>query len=114
MNVTTTHLRNKFGQCLGVLLKEPIIVEKQGKPLAVVISYGDYERFREIEDAIWANRALAKEADGHFLGEQSLQELLHLKTARETKRKRIADKFIPPPSLTFPLERNKPYCALRS
>ena len=61
--ISAKEARNNFSDLIGSVYynKEPVIVEKQGRPFAVVISPEDYERFiRDWEadfavlDEIWA------------------------------------------------------------
>ena len=44
--------RAKFGDVLGLVhdAKEPVVIEKKGKPMAVLISPDQYERFQEEVD----------------------------------------------------------------
>lgn len=46
--ISTSEARASFGDLLGSVYyaKEPVIVEKKGKAVAVVISPEDFERFR--------------------------------------------------------------------
>ncbi len=48
--------RANFSDLLGLVYytKEPVIVERKGKPFAVVISPEQYERMRREEEADWA------------------------------------------------------------
>ena len=61
--ISAKEARNSFSDLIGSVYysKEPVIVEKQGRPFVVVISPEDYERFiRDWEadfailDEIWA------------------------------------------------------------
>ncbi len=83
MKVSAIKLQNQVGQYLEAALAEPVIIEQTGKPMTVMISYTDYERFLAIEDAFWAKKALEAEAKGHFLGEQSLDELMLIKELKD-------------------------------
>ena len=48
--------RANFSDLLGLVYytKEPVIVEKKGKPVAVVISLEEYERFRKEQEEAFA------------------------------------------------------------
>jgi prevent-host-death family protein len=83
MKINATEFGTQLGQYLSTVAKEPIIIEKTGNPMAVIMSYTDYERFQEIEDAFWALRALEAEKSG-YLGEKSLSELMRVKALKET------------------------------
>lgn len=60
-SITATDFRHRFAEHLETLGIEPILVEKGGRPVAVVLSIRDYERLQAIEDAYWGE--LAKEAE---------------------------------------------------
>ena len=38
--------KNRFGQLLDAAQREPVTITKQGRPAAVMLSVGDYERIR--------------------------------------------------------------------
>lgn len=73
--VTATDIKNHFGQYLERSLLGPVIIEKTGRPVAVIVSMEDYERLAALEDRYWvqlADRAektgyLGKKASGEFL-----------------------------------------------
>lgn len=58
MNISATDLNKRPGQYLDAAIKEPIIVEKSGRPAVVMVSYAHYQ---EMEDAFWGQ--LAQQAD---------------------------------------------------
>lgn len=61
--LTATEIRHKFGEVMEGLKTEPVLVEKSGRPVAVILSYETYERLQELEDAWWgeqANKAMAE------------------------------------------------------
>ena len=66
MNITATELKNHLGKYLGQSIKEPIIVEKSGRPSAVVLSYEEFERLTECEDRYWIMLAKKAESDGYL------------------------------------------------
>jgi antitoxin Phd len=75
MHVSATDLKNKLGQYLEASIKEPVIVEKSGRPTSVVISYEEYQKLMELEDELWGLRAKAAEKRG-FLGVKETTKLL--------------------------------------
>ena len=56
--VSATDLKDRLGSYLAELGGEPLVVEKAGKPAAVVLSYAEYERLQAYEDHFWGERAL--------------------------------------------------------
>ncbi len=75
MDVTATELKNRLGRYLDTAERVPVIVKKSGRAKSVIISHRMYERFLEIEDAYWAQKAREAE-DGGYLGETETKRLL--------------------------------------
>lgn len=73
--VKTTELKNNLGKYLEASIKEPVIVEKDGRKVAVIVSHDFFENLRKIEDAYWAIRALEAEKGGYLGVDKSLGEL---------------------------------------
>jgi len=74
--------KNSFGVLLDTAQREPVTIEKKGRPVAVLLSIAEYERLEALEDAYWSARAGAAEAEGYVgpdAGEQLLRELLDAK-----------------------------------
>ncbi len=62
--LTATEIRHKFGEVVEGLKTEPVLVEKSGRPVAVILSYEAYERLQELEDAWWGEQANQAMAEG--------------------------------------------------
>jgi len=75
MNITATELKNHLGKYLGQSVKEPVIVEKSGRPSAVVLSYEEFERLTECEDHYWAMLAKKAETSGYLSTEETEKKL---------------------------------------
>lgn len=69
--LTATEIRHKFGEVVEGLKVEPVIVEKSGRPVAVVLSYEAFERYQELEDAWWGEKARQAAAEGLLSSEES-------------------------------------------
>jgi prevent-host-death family protein len=67
--------KNEFGHLLDSARREPVTIEKNGRPVAVMLSLEDYERLAAIEDAWWAEKA-RKWAAGGFLSPAKSRRLL--------------------------------------
>jgi prevent-host-death family protein len=79
-----TDIKNRFGEYLDEARSEPLIVHRNGRKVAVLLSWGEYARLSALEDAWWAARANAAEAEGGYLGpEKSMKALLSLLHERE-------------------------------
>ena len=59
-----TDVKNKFGQMLEAVMSEPVAIEKNGRPVAVMMSMAEYERLIEIEDRYWGEKALKALEEG--------------------------------------------------
>jgi antitoxin Phd len=68
--VNATEMKQRLGQYLDYALAGPVMVEKSGRPLVVVLSVDEYERLCSFEDAFWAQKAKDAEASGWASEEQ--------------------------------------------
>jgi len=75
MTASATDVKNNFGRYLEKAQKEPVTVQRSGRPHAVLISYDDFERLQALEDAFWAARAVEAEKSGYASSEQSIEFL---------------------------------------
>lgn len=75
MDVTATELKNRLGTYLDTAERIPVIVKKSGRAKSVIISHRMYERFLEMEDTYWAQKAREAEEQG-YLGEIETKRLL--------------------------------------
>ena len=73
--VVATEMKNRLGQYLADSLVEPILIEKSGHPLAVLLSLSEYERLQAVEDRLWGEQA-KKALESGFVGyEESLKRI---------------------------------------
>lgn len=73
MQISATELNKHPGSVLNMAIKEPVIIQKSGKEVVVMISY---ERYLELEDSFWGTRAELIEKNAEWLsGEESLSFL---------------------------------------
>jgi antitoxin Phd len=83
-NATATDVKNRFGEFLDEARSEPLAVNRNGRKVAVLMSWTEYRRLVALEDAWWAARAEAAEAEGGYLGpEKSIAALLKLLHERQ-------------------------------
>ena len=72
--------KNGFGRLIDTAQREPVVIERKGRPVAVVLSMDDYRHFEKVEDAYWAARAEETEKDAEWVGaeesERALQGIL--------------------------------------
>ncbi len=82
--ITSREAQNRFGQLLDEAQKEPIVITRHERPVAVVISRERYEELEALEDAVWAARA-SRSAKGGFLGVKESAAFLEELLSAETK-----------------------------
>lgn len=75
MKTNATQFKNHFGEYMQKVYQEPIIVEKSGKPSAVLISYDTFKRLSNLEDFYWGMRA-EQAANKGFLGPKESEKRL--------------------------------------
>lgn len=73
--VTATEIKNRLGQYLARVAVEPVAIEKNGRPVAVLLSSEEYEVLQRSDDAFWGEAARAAEAEGFLNVEDSLKYL---------------------------------------
>ena len=50
--------KNRFGELLDAVQRQPVIITKKGRPVARMIAFVDPKRFEEVEDQIWLEKTL--------------------------------------------------------
>ena len=73
--VSATEIKNRLGQYLARVAVEPVAVEKNGRPVAVLLSLEEYELLQRSDDFFWGQAARAGGADGFLNVEDSLKYL---------------------------------------
>lgn len=74
--------KNEFGRLLDTAQRETVVIEKKGRPVAVLMSVDEFKRLEEAEDALWEVLAKASETEGLVSPEESekfLESLRHAK-----------------------------------
>jgi prevent-host-death family protein len=70
-----TKAKNEFGLLLDHARTEPVEIERNGRRVAVVISYEEFIRYQELEAKYWGEKANKAKAKG-FIGEKKSAQLL--------------------------------------
>lgn len=70
--VSATEIKNRLGQYLARVAVEPVAIEKNGHPVAVLLSSEEYELLQRSDDFFWGQAARAAEAEGFLSAEDSL------------------------------------------
>ena len=76
--VHATEAKNRLGAILDDAQHEPIVIRRQDRDIAVVLSMADYERLRSgnIQAFLDLRKQVADEAQTHGLTDKRLNELL--------------------------------------
>jgi prevent-host-death family protein len=77
-SVAATDAKNRLGAILDEAQREPIVIRRQDREIAVVLSMADYERLRtgNIQAFLELRNQVAAEAAVNGLTEERLNELL--------------------------------------
>jgi len=85
-SIAAKEAKNNFGEMMDTVQREPVTIEKHGRPVAVIMSAKEYEKIKL--ERLRAKLAIAEaQADRGEFVEQSLEELL-----AEFKKERNAKK----------------------
>jgi prevent-host-death family protein len=63
--ISATDLKNKTSETIATAQHEPVAIEKNGRPVAVLIPQADYERLTKLENAYWLARVDAANKSGY-------------------------------------------------
>ncbi len=76
--VPATEAKNRFGAILDDAQREPVVIRRQDRDIAVVLSMADYERLRDgnIQAFLELRNQAAAEAAANGLTEDRLNALL--------------------------------------
>ena len=76
--VPATEAKNRLGAILDEAQREPIVIRRQDRDIAVLISMADYERLRagNIQAFLDLRNQVAEEAAANGLTEEGLNDLL--------------------------------------
>ena len=80
--MSASDAKNNFGELLEFARKNPVKIERNGRPVAVVISHEEFQRMEAIEDAWWVKQAEEASKEGFLDQKQSedfLAEMLNAK-----------------------------------
>lgn len=73
MQASATELNKHPGKYINHAIKEPVVVNRSGHPVVVLVSY---ERYIQLEDAYWGELAKASDKD-RSLGKEATMTFLH-------------------------------------
>jgi prevent-host-death family protein len=76
--VAATEAKNRLGALLDDAQREPIVIQRQDRDIAVVLSMAEYERLRSgnVQAFLDLRKVVAAEAAAHGLTDERLAEVL--------------------------------------
>jgi prevent-host-death family protein len=80
--ITATDLKNKTSEAIATAQHEPVAIEKNGRPVAVLIPQADYERLIRLENDYWMARLQSAENDG-YIGPEATADFFKEMLARD-------------------------------
>lgn len=72
--------KNEFGRLLDTAQREKVMIEKKGRPVAIIMSLEEFKRLEKAEDSIWELLAKKSEEEGLINPKESekfLESLRH-------------------------------------
>ena len=73
MHISATALNKRPGTYLEKAIKDPVVIEKSGRPTVVMLSY---ERYEQLEDAFWGELAAKADKEKSLSAKESMKFLL--------------------------------------
>lgn len=56
-SVTASEAKHRLGACIEAALVEPVVIERSGRPVVMLISVAEYQRLKRHEQAPWQTLA---------------------------------------------------------
>ncbi|MEO5350979.1 MAG: type II toxin-antitoxin system Phd/YefM family antitoxin [Magnetococcus sp. YQC-3] len=72
-SISATEVKTHFGKFIEMSLIEPVIINRTGRSVAVILSFDEYNRLTEIEDAYWGEKARKAEKEGYIGEKESIK-----------------------------------------
>ena len=69
--------KNRFGEMLDTAQREPVIIQKHGRTVAVLLSGRDYEEYQRLvglDDAWWGEQAMKVLKNPKFIGPEKTRK----------------------------------------
>ena len=75
--------KNEFGRMLDAAQSESVLIEKKGRPVAVVLSIKEYQLLEDAQDKLWEILAKTSEIEGLVSEKESENFLKSLRHAKD-------------------------------
>lgn len=80
--------KNRFGELLDAARREPVIIKKHGRSVAVMLSTEEYKRLEILDDAWWGERAIKAMKNAKFLGHEKSMDYINSVLHAQDKSRR--------------------------
>ena len=71
--ITSKDAQNRFGELIDTAQREPVVITRRDRRVAVVVSSQRYDMLEALEDALWAARAREAAKNGFAGTEDSMK-----------------------------------------
>jgi antitoxin Phd len=72
---SATNAKIHFGRIIEDAMREPVLIEKSGRKVVIILSFGEYQRMAALEDKFWLEKAKSAQAEG-FIGADASEKLI--------------------------------------
>ncbi|MEO1530317.1 MAG: type II toxin-antitoxin system Phd/YefM family antitoxin [Planctomycetota bacterium] len=76
LHISSSELKKQLGSYLAEAEREPIQIEKSGRPVAIMLSPSEYQHLKQMEDQYWIARADAARHSDQWVGHNAVFERL--------------------------------------
>ena len=76
--LSAKNAKTNFGMLLDMAQRQPVTIEKKGRPVVVVLSLQDFSHYEQLEDELLALKAEQAEKEGWLNGNKSASFLAKL------------------------------------
>lgn len=80
--LSAKNAKTNFGMLLDMAQRQPVTIEKKGRPVVVVLSLQDFSHYEQLEDELLALKAKQAEKEGWLDKNESANFLAKLGTAK--------------------------------
>ncbi len=81
-SLSAKEAKTHFGLLLDMAQRQPVTVEKNGRPVVVVLSMHDFSHYEKLEDELLALKAMQAEKEGWLDQDKSASFLTQLGTVK--------------------------------
>ena len=76
--ISSGEAKARFSHLINMKQKEPVTMKKHGRPVSVMMSFADFERYQMLEDKFWTLEAKVAAIEGYLSTTESNELLTSL------------------------------------